>query len=219
MTNETYTFIETNRDRKTTARSASHKKGGSKSKKCTLPSDHLTEAQKRKLNGPAETVNLNRPMAYAELSAVSPTLQFLYLDHLVHEFGARQQDIISMLGASGPTCYKLFRSLPGKLIFKGKPRKPDPRWLEFMQGELPAPAPEDPILPEEVLIPTPDQPEPEDPEPEDPDPEKPEFKPDPLNLLAGSFTVHGNLLDLAAAITRFIDNTDDIYTFTLSFTK
>lgn len=214
MTNETYTFIETNRDRKTTARSASHKKGGSKSKKCTLPSDHLTEAQKRKLNGKPESINLNRPTTYTDLKAISPTLQFLYLDHLVHEFGARQQDIFSMLGVSSVTGYKLFRSLPGKLIFKGKPRKPDPRWLEFMQGELPAPAPEDPILPEEVLIPTPDQPEPEDPEPE-----KPEFKPEPLNLLAGSFTVHGNLLDLAAAITRFIDNTDDIYTFTLSFTK
>ena len=38
--------------KKRIARGASHMKRGSKSKKCTLPSDYLTAAQKRRLNAP-----------------------------------------------------------------------------------------------------------------------------------------------------------------------
>ena len=41
--------------KKRIARGASHMKRGSKSKKCTLPSDYLTAAQKRRLNGPVST--------------------------------------------------------------------------------------------------------------------------------------------------------------------
>ena len=37
--------------KKRIARGAYHRKNGSKSKRCTLPSDYLTAAEKRKLNG------------------------------------------------------------------------------------------------------------------------------------------------------------------------
>lgn len=51
MTDEEYLFRQTEREAKRTARGAYAKKGGSKSKKCTLPSDHLTAKEKKGMNG------------------------------------------------------------------------------------------------------------------------------------------------------------------------
>ena len=45
MTNEAYTMVETIKERKSMLSGARHKKGGSKSKKCTLPSDTLTKRE------------------------------------------------------------------------------------------------------------------------------------------------------------------------------
>ena len=45
MTDAQYLFVSDSREKKSVARSAVHRKGGRKSKKCTLPSDSLTEKQ------------------------------------------------------------------------------------------------------------------------------------------------------------------------------
>lgn len=67
MTNEAYTLAQTNKERKTTARSASHRVNGSKSRRCTLPSDHMTPAQIRKLSGPVITYNMDTAHTWKEL--------------------------------------------------------------------------------------------------------------------------------------------------------
>lgn len=41
MTDAKYLFVSDSREKKSVARSAVHRKGGSKSKKCTLPSDYI----------------------------------------------------------------------------------------------------------------------------------------------------------------------------------
>ena len=201
MTNEAYTLAQTQKERRSMSNGARARKRGSKSKRCTLPSDNLTAAQKRKLNGPCETVNLNQPLTYDKLIALSPTLQFLYLDTLINKHKARRVDIVAMLGCAQATFTKLLPTLPGKLIFHGKPRSPAPEWLAFLGGAAPDPEPaEDPRA---VAATTPAL---------DTNP------PQPIDLISGSFTIQGNLLDLAAAIARFIDNPDKTYTYTLSFT-
>lgn len=50
------------REKKSIASGARHRVNGSKSKRCTLPSDYLTPAQRKKLNGEVYTVNLNKPI-------------------------------------------------------------------------------------------------------------------------------------------------------------
>ena len=130
MTDERFVYNADLRDRKRTAASARAKKGNSRS--CTLPSDSLSAAQKRKLNGPVESFEMNKPMVWSRLRALSPTLQFLYLDHLVNEHHARRVDLCDMLGVATCTFWKMQQALPGELQFRGSPKKPAPEWEQFM---------------------------------------------------------------------------------------
>lgn len=132
MTDERFVYNADLRDRKRTAYGARAKKGGSRSKSCTLPSDALSASQKRKLNGSVESISLNSPMSWARLRELTPTLQFLYLDHLVTEHKARRVDLCAMLGVATCTFWKLQQKLPGKLLFNGNPKKPAPEWEAFM---------------------------------------------------------------------------------------
>ena len=107
MTDERFVYNADLRDRKRAAQGARAKKGGSRSKSCTLPSDALSAAQKRKLNGSVESISLNSPMSWARLRDLTPELQFLYLDHLVNEHKARRVDLCAMLGVATCTFWKL----------------------------------------------------------------------------------------------------------------
>ena len=107
MTDERFVYNADLRDRKRAAQGARAKKGGSRSKSCTLPSDALSASQKRKLNGSVESISLNSPMSWARLRELTPTLQFLYLDHLVNEHKARRVDLCAMLGVATCTFWKL----------------------------------------------------------------------------------------------------------------
>lgn len=135
MTNEKYTFVTDLREKKAAARGAAHRKCGSKSKRCTLPSDNLTPAQLKRRNSPVSTVKLNQPITYAEFKELSPSLKFLYVDHLIHEYKARRVDIVNMLGISQSLWTKIAPTIPGKLEFVGHKRTPAPEWLEFIGGK------------------------------------------------------------------------------------
>lgn len=75
-------FDYENMQKKITARGAYHKKNGSKSHRCTMPSDYLTKAQKEALNGPVTTILLNQPMDWVTFKGLSATLQKTYLTNL-----------------------------------------------------------------------------------------------------------------------------------------
>ena len=73
---------------KRVAAGARHKRNGSKSKACGLPSDHLTPAQLRKLSGEVKTYNLDAPMSWADFKVMPADLQQEYLRSLNSRFGA-----------------------------------------------------------------------------------------------------------------------------------
>lgn len=83
MTDESYTLSQTNRERKTIARSAAHRVNGSKSKRCTLPSDSLTQAQLKKLSGPVITYDMDKPHTWAELKLWPDDLRSEYITKLL----------------------------------------------------------------------------------------------------------------------------------------
>ena len=56
-----------NMQKKRIAQGARHRVCGSKSRKCSLPSDLLTAAQKRKLNGPVERYDMGKPIPLGPL--------------------------------------------------------------------------------------------------------------------------------------------------------
>lgn len=80
------TFYETVRDRKALVPSARHKVNGSKSKKCILPSDNLTAAEKKKLNGPMKTYAINQPMPWSEFKSMPHDLQQEHIDYIQNRF-------------------------------------------------------------------------------------------------------------------------------------
>lgn len=202
MTDERYVYNSDIQDRKRTASGARAKKGGSRSRRCPLPSDNLTKAQKRALNSSVESIKLNQPMSWARLRELTPTLQLLYLDHLVNEHKARRVDLLSMLGIVTGTFYKLQKALTGRLVFKGQPKKPAPEWERFMAaGYQEAPTP--PILPtapqEAVTVP------------------EPSSVVSTPAVLAGSVTARCTASAVLDVLLRLIDDPSREYTFTVSF--
>lgn len=143
MTDERFVYNKDIKDRKRAAYGARAKKGGSRSRRCSLPSDNLSEAQRRKLNSSVFSIKINQPMDYALLKTLAPTLQFLYLSHLIDEHKARRVDLCGMLGVAPCTFYRLQQGLSGKLAWKYKKKKPAPEWEAFMaagyQGEATTP--------------------------------------------------------------------------------
>ena len=59
MTDEEYIFRQTERERKRDGRGAFNRVCGSKSKKCSLPSDHMTRKEIIAMSGEVQTYTLN----------------------------------------------------------------------------------------------------------------------------------------------------------------
>lgn len=133
MTDERYVFNQDVAERSKMKTGAFHKKNGSKSKKCTLPSDHLTAKEKKKLNGECRMIKMNRPYKdWKQFKKLSESVKYSYISGLVEDYGARACDICEMFGISYQTLYDEFKrwSIPMK-PFKKK-RNMDDRWLDFI---------------------------------------------------------------------------------------
>ena len=128
-----------NQQKKSIGRSASHRK--TKKKGCTLPSDHLTPAQKRKLNGEVICVNFNKPCRWAEFKLLSKDIQEKYLNSLHERFNAGRGDIAKMFGVD-PSTFKKFVEVSGLNIFpacKGSRLEDPDGWENFKRGLLTTP--------------------------------------------------------------------------------
>lgn len=73
-------------EKKRMARGARCKKNGSKSKRCTLPSDNLTPAQRKALSGPVSSYSMNLPMEWEVFKSIPKDLQQSYIDTLQSRF-------------------------------------------------------------------------------------------------------------------------------------
>lgn len=72
--------------KKRIARGAQNRKCGSKSKKCHLPSDYMTQKQWKERNGKVSTVKMNEPMSWGEFKELSKDLQSEYLAKLIRRY-------------------------------------------------------------------------------------------------------------------------------------
>lgn len=129
-------FNKENSQKKNIGRSAS--KRVTKKKGCTLPSDHLTAAQKRKLNGEVISLNMNKPCRWAEFKLLSKDLQEKYINSLHDRFGAGRVDISRMFGIN-PQTFKSFVERSALDIFpanKGNKLSDPLGWENFKKGLL-----------------------------------------------------------------------------------
>lgn len=146
MTDERYTLAQTNRDRKTTARSASHRVNGSKSKRCTLPSDTMTPAQIRKLSGPVLTYRMDRPYTLTELKGWPEDLRREYMQKILDTYQPTNADLAGMLQCSKQSITYALRQYFGITRKWGGPRARSEdaagAWQNFVNGVSQDPEPE-----------------------------------------------------------------------------
>ena len=79
-------FKQEVREKKRLGYGARHKKNGSKSKKCTLPSDHLTRKEKEKLNGEVNTYNMKVFYSVEEFKTMPYDIQVEYINSIMTRY-------------------------------------------------------------------------------------------------------------------------------------
>ena len=123
--------------KKRIARGAAARKCGSKSRRCTLPSDYLTDAQKKARNGKMSTYNLSKPMTYEQFKLMPRDLQREYLLKLRNDMHASSRVIAQMLGCSYETVRVVIRNLGintgGKKMYMNLDQLL--RWNNWLSGD------------------------------------------------------------------------------------
>lgn len=89
--------------RKQLARQSKYRKRGSKSKKCSLPSDSLTSRELKERNGAILTYNLTKPMTWREFCMLPKDVQETYIKRLQDEFHVTAVLICKMFGIAVST--------------------------------------------------------------------------------------------------------------------
>lgn len=92
--------------KKRTANQARYRKRGSKSKKCNLPSDRLTNKQWKDKCGPVITYSLNKPMIWDDFKKMPAYVQAEYITSLQKKFGVTAVDLGNMFGVRALTVRK-----------------------------------------------------------------------------------------------------------------
>ena len=106
MDDFTYDIVQ----KKRIAAGARHKKNGSKSKWCHLPSDNLTAQQLKERNGPVMNYAMNRPMDWETFKSMPLDLQQTYLDSLNSRFSVSAGMIgVDVFGLSRAGLYPYLR--------------------------------------------------------------------------------------------------------------
>lgn len=92
--------------KKRIANQAKYRKRGSKSKKCNLPSDRLTNKQWKDKCGPVITYSLNKPMIWDDFKQMPAYVQAEYITNLQKKFGVTAVDLGNMFGVRALTVRK-----------------------------------------------------------------------------------------------------------------
>ena len=94
--------------RKRLASQAKYRKNGSKSKKCSLPSDGMTLKQWKERNGEVMTYNLNEPMEWKSFKKLPVDIQRLYLENLRDNYGANAKVVAEKLFGITPNAFSAY---------------------------------------------------------------------------------------------------------------
>lgn len=123
--------------KKRIARGASHMKHNRKG--CSLPSDYLTAAQKRRLNGPVSTYKLDEPMSWESFKAMPEDLQKKYILNLQETYQANNDMLGKMFGVTSVSVCRIRNALGIKAMGQSKMTHDevavrDAKWDAFCNG-------------------------------------------------------------------------------------
>lgn len=110
LSDEEYVFRQDIREKKSTGRGVFHKKNGSKSKKCTLPSDYMTRKEKMAMSGECKTYDMRKFYTYEEFKQFPDDIRLQYLNSLINRYDVTIAAIADELFHITPTgLYKYLR--------------------------------------------------------------------------------------------------------------
>lgn len=139
--------------KKRIARGAYHKRGGSKSHRCTLPSDFLSAAELKRRNGPMTEYRMNEPMNWSAFRSMPDDLQVQYVTGLRAKYGATDAMFADMFCVH-PATFSAVRAklgIPGKLPRTGADQinAREALWQEFRNHTVEATSDADYVVHEE----------------------------------------------------------------------
>lgn len=121
MNEAEYIFKTDIKDKKQGLSGARGQKKGSKSKKCTLPSDYLTASQKRKLNGEVKTYKMKEPITWETFKNMPKDYQQSYIAGMCDTYHVTAVQLADMMYVSSATLLKYIKDhglvdthLPGR---------------------------------------------------------------------------------------------------------
>lgn len=129
--------------KKRIARGAAHRKRGSKSTRCALPSDNMTPAQWKRRNGTVNTYKLNAPMAWSTFKRMPKDLQTDYILNMRERYGANDQMLADMFEVHfSSVCNKRKKLGITEVMPRVSPQlkeERDAKWKAFCEGQLEEP--------------------------------------------------------------------------------
>lgn len=91
------------REKKRIANSARARKNGSKSKYCSLPSDHMTAVQWKKRNGEVMSYDLKKPLNWTQFTTMPVDIQAEYIRGLSEKYHVTIRCLADLFGVSWDT--------------------------------------------------------------------------------------------------------------------
>lgn len=125
--------------KKRIASGAVHRKRGSKSKKCTLPSDYLTKKELKAMNGEVKSYNIHERMDWKKFKTLPEDVAIAHVNWLIETFGCNAEAIGRSLGVSKSCMFAWLKEHDMKLGYRRFMGSKE--WLTFL-GKMPVVEPE-----------------------------------------------------------------------------
>lgn len=117
--------------RKRLAHQASHRKRGSKSKKCPMSTDYMTKKQWIERCGDVMTYQLGKPMSWADFKKMPVHIQKEYLLDMIQRYSTTASDLAKMFGITATTITKHCSEEDIGITFTPGKRMPKDKRTEF----------------------------------------------------------------------------------------
>lgn len=150
MTDSEYVFQQDIKERKSQVNGARHRKCGSKSKKCTLPSDMLTAKEIRERSGEVISMNPQKRYNLGEFHQFPDDIKGIYIKAIQKRFHVGPSDIAEMFGMK-PDAFHNYALMHNIVVQNFMPSDEELKaWNKWCAGE---PIPVVPIQKHEELLP------------------------------------------------------------------
>lgn len=124
-------FYEDVIERGKVASGARHKKGGSRSTSCSLPTDRMKAAEIKKLHGNVVIYRLGKPMNWETFTAMPADLQKEYIKKLIDRYGVTHTRLAGMFGIDKDTLGHKLEELKIHNINRRMTAEQVAAWREF----------------------------------------------------------------------------------------